>query len=100
MRQKIDENGYRTGVFTPGASQTVAYTGTSAASSAFAETTEAVTLIATTACFVVFGETPTATTAGHYLDAGERATFAVTGGHKVAAIQASAGGNLHVTELK
>jgi hypothetical protein len=93
-----DLNGVTTGVFGLGTSQTVAFTATSAQSTAVGTSTRIVRLVATQPCFFAIGTNPTATTSGVYLPAGVVQYVSITGGHKVAAIQASAGGSLYVTE--
>lgn len=62
--------------------------GTSRQSSAFAAATQFVTIQTDTACHVVFGANPTATSAGFKLATGTDYDFAVTPGHKVAWIAA------------
>lgn len=100
MKQRQDEYGHATGIFKPGTSQKVAIGAATAQSSAFGSATRAVTLHATSACFVAFGSNPTAVAdTTHFLAAGERASFMVDGGDKVAVIQSSASGSLYVTEL-
>jgi hypothetical protein len=84
---------------TPGASSKLAFTGTSAQSSAIAGTIVRVT--ATQNCHLAFGANPTAVADGScvYLPAGQTQFFAVTSGNKIAAIQDSAGGNLFITVM-
>lgn len=57
---------------------------TSRQSSTFAAATRIVTIQADNACHVVFGENPTATTAGYKLEADRDYDFGVTPGHRVA----------------
>lgn len=62
--------------------------GTSRQSSAFADATRFVTIQTDTACHVLFGDNPTATSSGYKLAIGVDYDFAVTPGHKVAWIAA------------
>lgn len=62
--------------------------GTSRQSNAFASETRIVSVQADTACHVVFGANPTATTAGFKIASGETHDFAVNGGDKIAWIAA------------
>jgi hypothetical protein len=62
--------------------------GTSRQSAAFHAATKFVTIQTDTACYVLFGENPTATSAGFLLGTGTEYDFAVTPGHKVAWIAA------------
>ena len=77
----------------------VAYTATAGQSNAFHAQTTVVRVVATSACYIKFGSNPTATTSDHYLPADWVEYFKVTGGDKVSAVQASAGGTLSVTEM-
>lgn len=84
----------------PGASQTVAYTGThGVVATAFGSQTRVVRVYTTTAGFVAFGSAPTATTADIPMAANVPEYFIVSPNSKVSAIQLSAGGNLYVTEM-
>lgn len=87
----------------PGVTQTISFSGTSAATTnAMSKNTIIVRLIATQPCFVAFDTgTPTATTASLYLPAGIPEYFAVNGWEtiKIAALQASSAGSLYVTEM-
>ena len=83
-----------------GASQDVAYTGSSAASAAFGAQTDKVRLVATTDCRIRISDgTPTAVATDSYLPALAAEYFTVTPGQKVAAIQQSSAGTLNVTEI-
>jgi hypothetical protein len=84
-------------VWHPGASQTVAYTGTAGTSSAVSAQTYAVRVVVTTAAFVSLDGT--ATTSDVYVPANTPEVFQISPGDTVSAIQVSTGGNLHVTEL-
>jgi hypothetical protein len=87
-------------LFRPGIEQKVAYTGTAAQSTAVADTTRAVRLLATTDCFVRFGADPTATsTNGLRLTAGIPEVFGIIPGQRISAIRASADGTLNLTEF-
>jgi hypothetical protein len=83
----------------PAGDQVVAYTGTAAASAAFGAVTTCVRLYSTTNCFVAFGAAPVAVVTNMPLYANSPEYFMVQPGSKVSAIQASAGGNLHISEL-
>ncbi len=87
----------------PSTTQTVAISGTSAATTnALSKETIVVRLISTTNCFVNIGTgTPTATTANTPLFAGVPEYFRVSGYQtiKVAGIQMSSAGSLYVTEM-
>lgn len=78
-----------------GESQKVNYTGTSAVSAAI--DSEMVSVYATSDCYINAGANPTATTSNMFLAAGERLHIVIEEGDKVAAIQATAGGTLHIT---
>lgn len=80
-----------------GTVQTVAVSSSSAATSN-AVTSNVVRLLSTTDCHVTFAESPTATTSMTRLVANVPEYFAITPGHKVAAIRSSADGTLYVTE--
>lgn len=86
--------------FRPGAHQSVAFTGTAGTiANAVNAQTRAVRIVATEACYIAVGVAPTATAAGVYLPADRPEVFMVSGGEKVSAVQVTAGGTLHVTEL-
>ncbi|MEQ8394994.1 hypothetical protein [Thalassobaculum sp.] len=90
-------------VFVPGPNQNVTVSGTTARTATdFASDTTIVVLVATTVCHIVFGdETVTATTAGILMPAGMERMFKLpAGATRVAAIQASSGGVLGVTEMR
>lgn len=78
--------------------QKVDFTATSAASSAVLGCNEAL-FVATTACYIVFAASPTATSAGFYIPANTFIALVVDGSLKVAAIRATADGSLYVTPL-
>lgn len=83
-----------------GGGQSVAYTGTAGAiSNAVGSQTYAVLLVATTDCYIVFGKTPTATTADTMIPANTALVFRIRPGEKVSAVQVSSGGTLYVSEL-
>ena len=83
-----------------GAHQSVAYTGTAGTiTNAISDSIRAVRVVTTSAAYIVIGKTPTATTAGVYMPADRPEVFNCNPGEKVSAIQVSAGGSLHVTEL-
>ena len=83
----------------PGTAQTITTSGTSAAIT-LAATTTRVSIYATKAAFFKFGTgSLTAAATDHYIADGERLDLAVDAGSKIAAIQATAGGTIYVTEL-
>ena len=88
-------------VFMPSTNQTIAVGAASVAvTNAFGAYTTVVRLISTTACHIrLGGGTPTATTADPYLPANVDWFIEVAPGQRVAAIQNTAGGTLHVTEM-
>lgn len=95
-----DENGRPMQLLRMLTVQNVTVSGTSAQSAAFGEKTQAVRLISTTRCYVMFGPSPTATTSnGALLEIGIPEYFAVTPGAKLAAIQSTAGGSLNIVEM-
>jgi len=87
----------------PSTTQTVAISGTSAATSnALSKETVVIRVVSTTNCFIKIGtNTPTATTADVPLISGVPEYFRVEGYKtlKVAGIQMSASGTLYVTEM-
>lgn len=95
---KVGSNCQNYPAIIPGTVQALAFTGTSAQSSALGATTTMVRLIASAACHVAFGTNPTATTSNMYLAANVPEYFGVTPSTKIAAIQVSGGGNLNITE--
>lgn len=79
-----------------GTVQRVTVSGTSAQSSVLTNYDE-VMVHATTACYIVTGANPTATSStGIPLSAGEKLHFRITPGDRIAVIQDSAGGFLFV----
>ena len=68
--------------------QVVTFT-TSTASNEFAANTKLVRIISDTDCHLLFGSSPTATTNHQFLPANQEAWRMVTGGMKVAAVEAS-----------
>lgn len=94
-----DFNGVPTLVFGLGTSQALTFTGTSAQSAVVGATTRIVRLVATQACFVSIGASPTAVAnTSIYLPANTVQYVSITGGHRVAAIQATTTGSLYITE--
>lgn len=87
----------------PGTTQTVTVSGTSASTTNILNrNTVVIRVVATTNCFINIGAgTPTATTANMPLIANVPEYFRVDGalGLRVAAIQISTGGSLYVTEM-
>jgi hypothetical protein len=83
-----------------GTHQSVAYTGTAGTvANTITAGVQKVRVCATSACYIAIGVSPTATTAGIYMPADTVEYFTVAAGEKVSAIQSSAGGILHVTEI-
>lgn len=83
----------------PSVSQKVAFTGTSAQSAAFQSSTQVIQVVATAACFLAFGSSPTAVAdTSLYLPPNVPMFIGVSGGMKVAAIQSVGAGNLFITE--
>ena len=84
----------------PGKSVTVSYTGTAGTTTALPDTTSAVRIIATTACFIEIGLDPTAVAnTGMYLPAGVPEYFQAQPNAKVSAIQVASGGSIYVTPI-
>ena len=79
----------------PGASQVVAYVGSSVQSAAIGGTV--VRVVSTTDCHIAFGANPTATATSMLLPARVPEYFICNPTDKVAVIQDAAGGNLSVT---
>lgn len=89
-----------TNVFRPGVTQSISATTTSAATSnAFASGIAEVMVTVTSACFVTFAGTPTATTSDVYLAAATPYFFRVSASDKAAAITASGTSTVYVTEV-
>jgi hypothetical protein len=100
--RKIAENiGFDVQALTPFASQSVAYTATSAQSTALDLGTRIVRLCSTTDAYVEIGTNPTATTSSMYLPALSVEYFAIPDGtYKVAAKQVSSAGSISVAEMR
>jgi hypothetical protein len=80
--------------------QKVAFTGTAGTiTNGFGTQTKTVRVIVTSAAFVKIGNSPTATSSDMYMAANVPEYFTVSPGQKASAIQVSAGGDLHVTEM-
>lgn len=77
----------------------VAYTGTSAQSAAITATEVLLHNCGTARCYVKAASNPTATVNDIPLEAGEKFHLRITSGHKIAAIQDSAGGNLNIVPV-
>ena len=83
-----------------GTHQKVAVTGTAGTiANGFGAQTKTVRVIVTAAACVKIANSPTATTSDMYMAANVPEYFTVTPGQKVSAVQISAGGDLHVTEM-
>ena len=84
----------------PGASHDVAIGAASVQSAAIGGTITRVRLVATSACYVAFGSSPTATKPGSVrLASNFPEMFLVRPGEKVAVIEDSAAGTLTITEM-
>lgn len=80
--------------------QSVAYTGAvGTIANAVVDGVSKVRVVVTTAAYVKVDKSPTATTSDVYMPADSAEYFTVSPGMKVSAIQVSAGGTLHVTEI-
>lgn len=80
--------------------QSVAFTGTAGTiSNAVGAQTYKVRVIVTSAAYIKIDGSPTATSSDVYLPADSAEYFSINPGQKVSAIQVSAGGSLHVTEV-
>lgn len=83
-----------------GTHQSVAYTGTAGTiTNAISDGVQKVRVIVTSAAYVKIGNAPTATSSDVYMPADAPEYFTIKAGQKVSAIQVSAGGTLHVTEI-
>lgn len=83
-----------------GTHQNVAYTGTAGTiATAFSLGLKKARVVVTSAAYIKIGVAPTATTSDVYIAADAPEYFSVMPGEKVSAIQVSAGGTLHVTEI-
>jgi hypothetical protein len=83
-----------------GTHQSIAYTGTAGTvANAVSSGCYRVRVCLTSAGYIAIGTSPTATTAGIYMPADSPEYFTVAPGEKVSAIQLSAGGTLHITEV-
>lgn len=83
-----------------GTHQSIAYTGTAGTIvTAITDQVTKVRVVVTSAAYVKVGNSPTAAATDVYMPADSPEYFTVSAGMKVSAIQVSAGGNLHVTEI-
>ncbi|CAB4170144.1 hypothetical protein UFOVP1528_33 [uncultured Caudovirales phage] len=82
----------------PSTHQKVAYTGTAGTISNTVKSS-IIRVITTSAAYIAISDAPTATTSDVYMAAGAGEYFRCTPGNKVSAIQDSANGTLHVTEM-
>lgn len=80
------------------APQVVSYDGSVACTNAFGANTKYLRVVATTACYLAFGTTPTADSTGIYLPAGVVEVFGVKPLEKIAAIKVASAGILSITE--
>jgi hypothetical protein len=86
--------------FRLGTHQSVAYTAVAGTiSTAITTGIQYVRVVTTSAAYIKIGSSPTATTSDVYLPADWSEVFRISPGEKVSAVQVSAGGTLHVTEL-
>lgn len=95
----IDDSGERIQALRPGSAQAVAFDDSSAVGAPFGVGTTVVRVVATSACFVVFGQSPVATASGHYLPAGAPEYFRVVPGEKAAVCAAGPAGTLYLSEM-
>jgi len=86
-------------VLTPGAGEVVAYAGSSVQSAPWPESVNALRILATTDAHYLVGDNPTAAANGTsvFLKANVTEYIRVKGNQRIAVIQASAGGNLHIS---
>jgi hypothetical protein len=83
-----------------GTHQVKAYTTSAEIDNAIGTGVNKVRVVVTTAAYIKVGKTPvTATTSDVYMPADSPEYFTIRPGEKVAAVQVSSGGNLHVTEI-
>jgi hypothetical protein len=86
--------------FRLGDHQKVAYTTTAGTiSNGVGAYTRSVRVVCTSAAYIKIAKAPTATANDVYMPADKPETFSIGAGEKVSAIQVSAAGTLHVTEL-
>jgi len=79
--------------------ENVAYTGTAAASAAFASGIHHIRIAATTACYYKIAGTPVATSSDTYLPANVIEIIRVNPGQKISFIQVSSGGTASVSQM-
>jgi hypothetical protein len=83
-----------------GTHQVKAYTTSAEIDTAISSGINKVRVVVTSAAYIKVGKTPvTATTSDVYMPADSPEYFTINPGEKVAAVQVSSGGNLHVTEV-
>jgi hypothetical protein len=83
-----------------GTHQSAAYTATAGTiTTAITDGVNKIRVICTSAAYVKIGNSPTATSSDVYMAADSPEYFTIKPGMKVSAIQVSAGGTLHVTEI-
>ena len=83
-----------------GAHQSVAFTGTAGTiTNPMSAGVHKCRVVATSACYIRIGSSPTATVSDPYLPANVVEYFTINPGEQVSAIQVSAGGSLSVTEI-
>lgn len=86
--------------FRLGTHQSAAFTATAGTiANGVGTSTRYVRVIVTSAAYVKIATTPTATTSDVYMAANVPEIFRIGAGEKVSAVQVSAGGSVHVTEL-
>ena len=90
---------FDTVTYKPKTSQVVAYTGTAATSAALTTGVDVVRLVATTDCHVSINSTAVADGTDMYLPADQVEYIKVESRDTISAIQDSASGNLHITEM-
>jgi len=100
-RLAVDNLGYPIPVISPGPTQTISVTGTSAAiANGMASPTKIIRIVSTTDCHYKIGPSPTATTGDTFLPAKVVEYVSIHSGMKIAFIQNSASGTAYVTETK
>lgn len=83
-----------------GTHQSKAYTGTAGTiDNAISDGIQKVRVVVTSAAYIKIGKSATATTFDVYMAADVPEYFTIKAGEKVSAVQVSAGGTLHVTEV-
>lgn len=83
-----------------GTHQSASYTGTAGViTNAVGTQTNRIRVVCTTDAFIVISKSPSATSSDVFIPANSVEYLTINPGEKVSAIQSSAGGTLHVTEI-